>query len=395
MSQFAYVEDLFLEFYRQTNVSGLSLQSQDQKAANSFYSLLLDNRLITVAQSNYILRILTKHRSILDVLNLSAELIDNPKWKHEFRIVEHDCRAWIEFSDQRVPMLLIKHPWHIKEMFEKEVCRKETDSLVRSQWDPEQKVRSFYLFDINPVLLEEFLRKEKFIIEQSLLDYFMDVEKIWDTPEVFYPHATIDNGNVCLINAEESAVHYFSENKKNKLEDDLLLANELGFRLITPHNISWYFEIFKSKNRFFWIEDINRFFEFSEKIQGKKVIIVNSYKAQDWIKTFLLVATSKEISHGKIKVGFRERNSEKGDFNQWVKDNNLGGDLKQADYLIFRDKPPKWLFNSKEDVKIVVINDWLMPSSQSTQSWLSDHHCVVFLGQAKPSTYKGKKVVKL
>lgn len=391
MTDHATTEELFLDFLQQVDIHGLSLQSADLSAASSFYQLLSNNKQITQAQASFILRILGKYKNFLYKLKISLARLDDPIWSKPFRVIDHDCVADIELDENNNPLLTLKNPYHIKELFEKHVIDNNRNAQFKSKWHPEEKIRTFHLYDLNPVLLQEFLKIHQFSISLNLNNYFLDVEEIYENSEKYFPHCDIVEKKVILKGATPEAEKYFEERKTNKIIDDLMLAKNLGFRLVGNHSRIPFHTIFSTKTNFFWANDLEKFFDFSESVSGCKVIVVNSYKTHEWVKEFVDVAAKKNILPGKIKVAFREKNEDNNKFNQWIKDTGLGGDLKVADYLIFKDKPAKWLLNDKEHVKIVAINEAFMPSSKKSQQWIEEHYCIFFLGSTKPTNNRGKK----
>lgn len=391
MTEHATTEDLFVDFLEQVDAHGLSLQTQDLSASSNFYQLIITGKQITLAQSHFILRILTKYKNLLHKLKIPLDKLDNPVWSRPFRVIDHDCFANIEKDEHNNLLLVLKNPYHIKDLFEKQVIDKNRDTPVRSQWRSEERVRTYFLYDINPVILQDFLRNNGFSVSTDLANYFLTVEEIYENSEKYFPHCYVENGQVFLNHSTLEAEKFFDDRKTNNLIGDLMLAKNLGFRLVGNTEKIPYHAIFSSKTNFFWSSDIEKFFEFSESVIGKKIIVVNSYKTHEWVKNFVEISLKKGVRSGKIKVAFREKNDDKNIFNQWIKDNGLGGDLRSADYLIFKDKPAKWLINEKENVKIIAINEAFMPSSKKSQQWIEDHYCVFFLGNTKPTKHRGKK----
>ncbi len=391
MTEHATTEELFLDFLQQVDIHGLSLQSTDLAAASSFYHLLLNDKPITQAQASFILRILKKYKNFLHKLKISSLRIEDPIWSKPFRVIDHDCFADIELDENNNPLLTLKNPYHIKELFEKHVIDKNREVQIKSKWRADEKIRTFHLYDLNPILLQEFLKNNQFNISLELSNYFLETDEIYENSQKYFPYCDVINNAVTLHNATIEAVSYFEEKKSGKVIDDLMLAKNLGFRLVGNYQDLPYQAIFSTKTNFFWSNDLDKFFDFSESVSGRKVIVVNSYKTHEWVKNFVEISEKKNISPGKIKIAFREKNEDNNKFNQWIKDNSLGGDLKTADYLIFKDKPAKWLLADKENVKIIAINEAFMPSSKKSQQWIDEHYCIFFLGNTKPTNNRGKK----
>ena len=125
------------------------------------------------------------------------------------------------------------------------------------------------------------------------------------------------------------------------------------------------------------------------------VIIDDNADSKVWIEKFINTANSNDVSSDEMRVCFRARNDEDPEFNNWIKNNNLGGPINTARLLIFKNKPPKWLFKDKIDVKIIIVNKPFPPSSLTTQAWISNHSCVIYLDKLRPSITKEKNIVEL
>jgi hypothetical protein len=89
-----------------------------------------------------------------------------------------------------------------------------------------------------------------------------------------------------------------------------------------------------------------------------------------------------------------DKNEDKG-FNQWVKDNQIGGSVEGGKLFIFQNKPAKWLFTNDIDVKIILTNSLYPVPSVTTQTWMDTHTCVCFVGDVKASHFKEKNIVEL
>jgi len=85
MLQSNFVEDIFIEFYS----LAILLQKQDQQPAESFYNLIIGQKLFTQNQANFLVKILKKYQpeAFLQGLDYSTQL-KNPVWKNTFRVLD-------------------------------------------------------------------------------------------------------------------------------------------------------------------------------------------------------------------------------------------------------------------------------------------------------------------
>ena len=137
------------------------------------------------------------------------------------------------------------------------------------------------------------------------------------------------------------------------------------------------------------------FFKLHRDIGGKVCVILGN-KIDD-IKEFIQLSLSTGLTTDDVKICFRESNDDPDgvEFNQWIKESNLGGDLKNAKFLIFKSKLPKWLITQENDINIILIRNTIPPSSEVTQRWIGNHHCVIYSDVATPTVKKEQFSVEL
>jgi hypothetical protein len=395
MDKPTYIEDIFLEFHNRL-VSVTTVSQQDILASASFYNLISAGNNVTESQSRFMLKLLEKYKTYVSSLEFNyKENLVKPEWRQPFRILDDTKKIYIEIDNAGKQWICLKHPFALKDKFNKEVQPSLTDD--RSFWDPEQRVRKFSIYDINLILLQKFISDNGFIIDNTFLDYAATVEEIWQESVNFLPYCMVSDNEVVLKNSNESTQTYFEKNKKENIFDNLLLAKNLGFRLekITkPENLVE--KIASEHATKFWLKDIEKFFTIYKNISGVVCVIVDdNADPQAWIEKFIDTSKKNDVNSEEIRVCFRTRNDENPKFNDWIKNNNLGGPIDNARLLIFKNKPPKWLFKDKIDVKIIVVNKPFPPSSIITQSWISNHPCVIYLDKLRPSITKEKNIVDL
>lgn len=396
MADYTYIEDIFLEFHDRLASVPIGVQHHDRMASSSFYNLLVVGSPITVAQSKYILKLLDKYKiSIISPdFDYRPQLLE-PKWKTAFRILDETKKVYVEKDSNQKIWVCLKHPFAYKEKFEKEVLSSKTGD--RSYWDPEGKIRKFPVYELNLLLVQEFAMRHNFEIDETFSFCMANVEEMWMEADTIIPHSRIIDNDIVLANAKQSAIEYFDKFKTDNFYDNLFLAKNLGYRLeteIKPKNIVE--KIASSNKTHFWVKDSAQFFDLYKKITGKVCFIVgDDQHLKSWMEKFIQSCDSNAIPREDIRVCFRERNDQSPEFNNWVKENNLGGPVGNARILIFKNKPAKWLFNKDVDVKLIVVNKPFPPSSMITQSWFNEHPCVIYLDGMKPSLAKDKDIEHL
>jgi hypothetical protein len=320
--------------------------------------------------------------------------LSSPQWKQAFRILDDTKKIYVEIDSSGKKWICLKHPFVLKEKFNKEVLRNVHDHAT---WDPENKVRKFSIYSINLVLLQKFISDNGFVVDDTFLDYAAVVEEIWQQSADFLPHCISSNDTILLKNANDTAQLFFDQNKTNNTYENLLLAKNLGYKLELSRKSKNLIEAIAVENATqFWLKDIEQFFTIYKMITGIVCVIIDdNADSKVWIEKFINTANSNGVSSDEMRVCFRARNDEDPEFNNWIKNNNLGGPINTARLLIFKNKPPKWLFKDKIDVKIIIVNKPFPPSSLTTQAWISNHSCVIYLDKLRPSITKEKNIVEL
>lgn len=392
-----YAEDIFLQFYKLFDSKKIKVESKDSSPIQSFYDALTSNKQLTKSQSNFILRLLSKYQNDLlaDFPNLQ-ELLDTPKWKYTFREIDTSRSIMLHTDDQQIKYLLAQYPFSFKDTFFKEFLN---NSRSLSHWDHDLKVQKIKLLDINLISFCEMAVRYKFTIDPELIDMVDSIEEIWSDSSNYIPHCIIDNKAVVLKNATENSQTYFNNHCTGVLDQDLFLAKSLGYPALYIDQLKYIDKIVASENNKFWIKSLDSLIAmFKDLSKWPAVIILDRATETDvWAKKF--IETSQEIDPSvKIKICFRFGSDDpKGkEFNQWVKDNNLGGNLKEGQIFICEHKPPKWMFKYDDfDAKIIVSNGLYPSTNTLTESLLNSHHTVIFLGDIKPSEKGKKKIVEL
>lgn len=390
MSNYEYVEDLYIEIYVQLIAL---VEPADSNPLTSFYFLIMDGKSLTEKQGFFLLKLLKKYRLVISSLGLDSELIDLPVWKNEFRQLDQTKHISISVLDE-VLYLTLKHPFAFKEKFEKEVCDSKTSS--RSIWNDQEKQRHYPLYDLNLVLVRDFAEKHGFSVSKEFVEAVDYTEQIWEDHKNYEPYCIIDKDQILLKNSLPSSDSFFAEHQNFNINHDLMLAKKMGFRLVESQDRNRYLtKICQTDNNIFYLKELHKFFDLKKEIPGKVCVILGN--EIDDVKEFVETAFFYGHNNSAVKICFREPNdnAEGSKFNRWIKENGLGGDLKTAEFLIFKSKLPKWLIAEENDINIILIRSTIPPSSEVSQRWINNHHCVIYSDITTPSVRKEQFSVEL
>jgi hypothetical protein len=392
-----YIEDIFLSFYQLMIQHGFALAKQDAGAAYNFQNLIATGDQLTKNQANLIIKILQKYKVVAQRYNLVYENeLNDPQWKNSFRVLDLTKRIYLETDSLGEVWVILKFPYHLKEIFDKEFPPRSGYGVVAS-WDPDRKIRKVRFYDVNIIALHEFAKLHQFEIDNSFLEATEIVENYWNEEDSFLSYSVIHNNKIVLVNSNESVDEFYKEHATGDLEHDMFLAKSMNFPLKDLKNPQKIVEkIAVTEDNIFWINTYEKFFELYKSVNEKICLVLDrNTNTKSWLKEFITETEKFGISRRDFRVCFRAPKEDTSGLNQWIKDSDLGGPIADGRFFIFLHKPAKWLFKDKVDVKIIVTNSLYPDTSGLMKDWINSHPCVVYLGETKPTPAKGSKIVNL
>lgn len=384
MDKETFVDDVFIRFYHEFDHKNLT--EIERQACDSFYDICLIKSAFTKKQASYLKYILKKYHYLE---------VDSLEFKSPFRIVDDSISVSVDSTDRGI-LLNFKFPYALLKTFESEL-EKYFYNNAKSYWDAEKKCRVVSLYNCNLLMLQEFIDKYKFRKESSYQELESFFQESLNEEKSIVPRSSVNDGTVVLHNSTEDSESFFKENKKNIITYDSLLAKMMGYpREMISKSKNNLEKIVSSQENFFWLKDVSSFLSMIKDLEVKIYMIIdrNDYDIS-WLKNF--VRLSKNIlTDKKIKVCFREdKDLDSAGFNDWIKDNDLGGKIEDGDIFIFRHKPPKWIYKDTLQPNILVTNMITPPTHRDTQDFLLSHPCVIHLSEMKPTSWRNKQIVEL
>jgi hypothetical protein len=360
----------------------------------NFYDLLSQDKPLTKNQADYILKILKNYKNDLATLGYDIdEIIRNPKWKHEFRVIDQTKKISVEQDDEGIIWYCFQFPYSFKETFDTSFDLKNVKYHL-SKWDPDKKLRKIRLYYLDFLKVDNFINQYGFKIDESYLEIKAQIEEIILSQETVEKTSQIIDNQVQLVNASPEAQEYFQVSKSQIIENDLMLAKSLGHIYETHKPRNLFEKISSSQSTDFWTKDLSTFIEIYKKIKGKVCIILNDdvgYKK--WLSDFLAITDSHFISRSEIKVCFREDKTS--ELNKWIKDNGIGGKVSEGNIYIFKNSPAKWLYEDINSVKMLVMTDIIPSPNRYVQHLVTCHPLVLYVNNNKPTSLREMKIVNL
>jgi hypothetical protein len=393
------MEDLYIDEFFYSNFDPWSekfqiVSSNDHKIFRDLWSLIEDDRSLTKSQANLLCRLLQKYKKIFSSTEVDIDkIIENQLWKNPFREIDLTKKIYAEVDNDGVIKICLKFPYSLKSKFDE--LFSEINERNFSYWDDEQKVRKIEVYKINFLQILEFSKENNFEIDESMWNLADEIDEIWQNKDSIEKLFVVEDNKVLLINASESAQEYFENQKSNMLEDNLLLAKELGHTSDSIIESQTFQKICSTDNNLFWAEQIEKFIDIHLRTSVKTCVILDrtsDYK--HWLKSFIDICDKSNISRSEIKVCFRE-DSKESEFNQWIKDSGLGGKTDSGRIYVFLASPAKWLYKDVRSFKIILINSLFPHTNKNTQNLINHHPLVIYVGDTKPSVSKDNKIEEL
>lgn len=384
MNKSEYIEDEFLKFYNSFCLHSLS--AKEQNACDSFYDLCVRQDSFTEKQGIYLKYILKKYYPQYDY---------NLKFKHPYRILDDRKLVYVKQDTAYKISIAFKFPYSFLETFDK-AFETHSGHTKFTYWDPIEKVRKIDLHSANYLKILNFVNENAFIKDASFLELESCLQEALNEQENIIPYSINNADTINLINADDAALDFFDNRKKNHKDTDALLAKVMGFPLRSVNKEKSVIEkIVSSDKQFFWMKNILDFFELTKNVDTKTCIIIDrNEKEKIWLKKFVEEA-KKYIPNKKIRVCFRENQEKDRDFNNWIKETATGGKVDQGDIFIFQYKPPKWILKEKQNMLFIATTMITPPSNTITQDFFSVTPCVIYLTEIRPTEWRSRTIVDL
>ena len=399
MSNNPFIEDIFIDLADTIMAGSIIVPQVDYDPIISFYNTILTGKQLTKKQADYLVRLLIKYQTVYEsVANISiANAIASPVWKQPFRTLDYSKSISVVTDSTGISYIHLKFPFALKDLFIAEFANVRGKSPA--MWDPEEKVQKIKIHDINVIQLYEFVKKNNFDVADDFLSVVSQVEEIWASEEEFSPMSYVVDNSVEIVNYSKLAKDYFDQNKSNSVVKDLFLARSMGYPLANSDNTNRLDRLFSSKETNFWIRDLKDCFKFIKDVDSYPIVLFldRASNVMDDVITFCEAFKFAGFDESSIRVCFRFSNDEEGGktFNQWIKDNGLGGKMTSGKIFICQHKPPKWMLSSDFTPKILISNSLYPSTSQQTSHFIKHHHTVFYVGNVKPSMNKEYRIVEL
>ena len=381
------IEDLILHIVS-TNIV---LESKDKTIIYSLAAQLKRPLSLTANQGGLAVRILEKYKEKISYISNVSDLLENPVYKHSFRLVDNSKRLYKSIYEGKASIFL-KFPYDRK--LNKEITQ---INIKKIAFDKNTKANIFPFSTnvVSKLILESKLQDQGFIVDQDILDYGKEIGQIKDNPENYLPLLDYDDG-IFLKNANKFLSKFFQDNKKDELIQDSFLARTMKISLSEKIKSKIDSSSVDPLTKKLLLEDKNKFLVHkNSKIKhtdiAKSLADIKSYPAliildddeksdislEDWYNSL----KDSGINNSEISVLFRSTENVK--FNEFIKNNQLNNLLDENTKIVFiRNKVPKIIYKLNVDFKIIVSANSFY-AHYTAQNYINTHPMVLFYSTNK------------
>lgn len=388
-----YIDEFFYSNFEPWSDRIQSIPSHESKILIDLWHLIESRLPLTRNQASLLCRLIQKHRHVFISHVDIDDIITQQKWRIPFREIDLSKKIYAEQDQNGTIRICLRFPYNLKSTFDE--LFDDANERNFSYWDHDQKVRKIELYKVNFLQILDFAKTHKFEIDKTIWDLADEIDEVWQNKSSFEKKCMIGDAGVELINASESAQEYFKNHKLNIIENDLLLAKEMGHVFESAQSTDLIKKLCSIDNNLFWIKKIEKFIDIHKRTSTKTCVILDrASDYQAWIKTFVELCDRCDVVRSEIKVCFRE-DARESKFNQWIKESGLGGKTDSGRIYIFLAAPAKWLYKDIKSFKIILVNNLFPHTNKNTQNLINHHPIVIYTGENRPTASKDSKIEEL
>jgi|APCry1669190691_1035309.scaffolds.fasta_scaffold00359_6 hypothetical protein len=394
-----YIEDLILR----TAGHGQWIWDQPITLSTAFESNFIQSvanqvdtgESLTEKQASLAIKILAKvEPELINHFKTKTWDLNNPNFKRPFRSLSSELTVTIDRSS--VPgRIVVRFPFIesvIKDIKDFKLHKRHNTA----EWSPDQKAWIFSLREDCIQFIQNTLVPKGFKVDEEFIEYVKQIENIEKNLEQHIPMVTLDQEKPKFINVFDNVPQPYG----NDITHSLFLARQYGITTYSDE-ISDYIEnkitntvtksIIKADlgidgiwidSKIISITDFNDIVDYDQPL----LIVVpggSEYKnLKDWHE-FLL---SRGINSKDISVMFRLPNEGKGDFNIYVKENQLNNEITASTKVVFVSvKIPKPLVKTNIKFNAIINLGYHLNTHYTMDTLLRSSPTLIFYTDTKPT----------
>jgi hypothetical protein len=383
-----YIEDLIIALAMSRT---LTINPYDSKLIHSFHDQISKGSGFTEKQELLSVKILKRQVLKLDAMfgTQISPFLENPTFRLPRRVVSSSKRISIVPHTIYGKAVKAEFPYNEKMLTR---IREQKNNLNYSQWDPEQKSWIFSLDERSLDLLDKIAVEENFTVDEEFENYQNQIKEIENNIEHYVPMVSFDGKKLEFLNISPKIAQPTNSN----IIENLFYARKLGIFTwdeLVEDSEEWKsadpavkkflqtdpkgeFSINLEKTTIYSIRDIIKYL-------SPVLFVIPGGTELEKLKESLDFLKTVGISNNEMSVLFRLPTETGGNFNDFIRENNLNSPITENTKAVFiSSKVPKTLIEKKIKFNSVV-NFNFYNIHYSIKNLLRWHHNVIHMMEKK------------
>jgi hypothetical protein len=393
-----YIEDLILR----TAANGRWLWETPFKLSTNFEDNFIQsiaNQIergdaLTEKQAGFALKLLHKvEPDLITFFKKKTWDLNNPSYKKPFRALSPVMS--VELDRSAVPGKIIVRFPYIENIVKDIKDYKNVKGYGTAEWSPDFKAWIFSLTEDNIKFIDKAIVPKGFKADDEFKEYVAQIEKIENNLENIVPMVVLEDGipkfknthnsvpqpetddaiEVCLL-ARKYGINVFDDKLNAIIHDENTC---LVTRAVLEHS---------NKLQPLWIDrELVPITEFKDIVKHAQplLFVVPGGSEYEHLSNWHIFLKSQGIEDKEISVMFRLPNEGKGDFNIYVKDNNLNNEITENTKAIFVSvKIPKPLVKANVKFNAIINLGYNFNTHYTMDTMLHSSHTLIFYTETQP-----------
>jgi hypothetical protein len=393
-----FIEDLILRVAgmgRYLFLPSISLSNSFETNFINSVALQIENgNGLTEKQASLALRILAKvERELVLALGQKTWDLTSPQYIKPFRNLSNIKTVTVN-NDRSSPTIKVRFPYDDK-LVKLIKDYRANKRPAPAEWHLDEKAWVFSLTEENISWINSNLLDHGFEFDQEFKEYAENIKNIENNLENFIPMVVLEDGMPKFINTFSSVPQPTDSN----IVKSLFLARQYGIYVWSDEILSFLTEELTNSvtrslitvaptSQAIWVDKkIHNIDRFSDAVNynDKILFVVPSGSEYQCIESWHKFLNSQGITDNQISVMFRLPNEDKGDFNIYVKHNNLNNEITENTRAVFVSmKIPKPLVKTNIKFDAIINLGYYMNTHYSMDVILASSPLLIFYTDTEP-----------
>ena len=353
---------------------------------------------LTEKQANLALKLLSKiEPQLISFFKTKTWDLNIPQYKKQFRTLLPISS--IEIDKSEIPgKIVVRFPYHeatIKDIKD----FKNKNIFGMAEWHPDKKAWVFALREESIVFLQTTVVPRGFVVDENFKEYVAQIENIENNLENYLPMVVLENSKPKFINVFDNVPQPASEN----ITHALFLARQYGITTYSDEINQLIVDkidnpvtrtlITSGTNQHgLWVDSkihhVDRFKDIIEYGQPLLIVIPGGTEYKN-LKEWHEMLKKCGIEDQDMSVMFRLPNEGKGDFNIYVKDNNLNNEITGNTKVVFVSvKIPKPLVKTNTKFNAIINLGFHLNTHYTMETLIKSSPTLIFFTDTEPKVNK-------